>query len=66
MISGVILLSVVHISSCCSVNGDQVSLMLWDTAGQEEYDAITRAYYRGAHPLNAMIFNSLRSVILTP
>ena len=22
--------------------------MLWDTAGQEEYDAITRAYYRGA------------------
>ena len=22
--------------------------MLWDTAGQEEYDAITKAYYRGA------------------
>jgi len=22
--------------------------MLWDTAGQEEFDAITRAYYRGA------------------
>ena len=23
-------------------------LMLWDTAGQEEFDAITKAYYRGA------------------
>lgn len=23
--------------------------MLWDTAGQEEFDAITAAYYRGAH-----------------
>ena len=22
--------------------------MLWDTAGQEEFDCITRAYYRGA------------------
>lgn len=23
--------------------------MLWDTAGQEEFDAITKAYYRGTH-----------------
>ena len=23
--------------------------MVWDTAGQEEFDALTRAYYRGAH-----------------
>ena len=22
--------------------------MLWDTAGQEEFDSITKAYYRGA------------------
>ena len=22
--------------------------MVWDTAGQEEFDTITRAYYRGA------------------
>ena len=29
-------------------NGRQVRLMLWDTAGQEEFDAITKAYYRGA------------------
>lgn len=21
--------------------------MLWDTAGQEEFDALTKAYYRG-------------------
>ena len=30
------------------VHGEDVRLMLWDTAGQEEFDAITRAYYRGA------------------
>ncbi len=22
-------------------------LMIWDTAGQEEFDSITKAYYRG-------------------
>ncbi|XP_062374922.1 ras-related protein Rab-23 isoform X1 [Sardina pilchardus] len=30
------------------VNDEDVRLMLWDTAGQEEFDAITKAYYRGA------------------
>lgn len=30
------------------VNCEEVRLMLWDTAGQEEFDAITKAYYRGA------------------
>ena len=29
-------------------HGTEVRMMLWDTAGQEEYDAITRTYYRGA------------------
>lgn len=29
------------------VNAEDVRLMLWDTAGQEEFDAITKAYYRG-------------------
>ena len=29
------------------VEGEDVRLMLWDTAGQEEFDAITKAYYRG-------------------
>ncbi|XP_009867199.1 PREDICTED: ras-related protein Rab-23-like, partial [Apaloderma vittatum] len=28
------------------VNDEDVRLMLWDTAGQEEFDAITKAYYR--------------------
>lgn len=30
------------------VKGEDIRLMLWDTAGQEEFDAITKAYYRGA------------------
>lgn len=32
----------------CRVQSTEVHLMLWDTAGQEEYDSITKAYYRGA------------------
>eukprot|EP00039_Didymoeca_costata_P001110 m.49793 g.49793 ORF g.49793 m.49793 type:complete len:247 (+) comp10631_c0_seq3:152-892(+) len=31
-----------------SVNGKDLRLMIWDTAGQEEFDAMTRTYYRGA------------------
>ncbi|XP_022107791.1 ras-related protein Rab-23-like isoform X2 [Acanthaster planci] len=30
------------------VKEEDVRLMLWDTAGQEEFDAITKSYYRGA------------------
>ncbi|XP_072045100.1 ras-related protein Rab-23-like [Amphiura filiformis] len=30
------------------LNEEEVRLMLWDTAGQEEFDAITKSYYRGA------------------
>lgn len=33
------------------VNDEDVRLMLWDTAGQEEFDAITKAYYRGEHTI---------------
>jgi len=28
--------------------GEDVRMMVWDTAGQEEFDAVTRTYYRGA------------------
>lgn len=28
--------------------GETVKMMVWDTAGQEEYDALTSTYYRGA------------------
>jgi Ras-related protein Rab-23 len=29
-------------------SSEQLRLMIWDTAGQEEFDSITRAYYRDA------------------
>lgn len=28
--------------------GEHVRMMVWDTAGQEEFDTLTRQYYRGA------------------
>ena len=28
--------------------GDTVCLMVWDTAGQEEFDSLTSRYYKGA------------------
>lgn len=30
-------------------NGETVKLLLWDTAGQEKFSAITKSYYRGSH-----------------
>lgn len=40
------------------VSGEDVRLMLWDTAGQEEFDAITKAYYRGAQAC-VLIFSTV-------
>ena len=31
------------------IDDEAVRLMVWDTAGQEEFDAITKAYYRGMY-----------------
>ena len=35
-------------SRTVNVNGQQVKLQIWDTAGQEKFRSITRSYYRGA------------------
>ena len=29
-------------------NGEKLKLNLWDTAGQEKYDALTKLYFKGA------------------
>ena len=34
----------------CPALAEEVRFMVWDTAGQEEFDAVTRAYYRGGFP----------------
>ena len=43
--------------------GEDVKLMVWDTAGQEEFDSITRTYYRGtdasAYEMTRLPFASL-------
>ena len=31
------------------IDGRKVKLQIWDTAGQEKFKSITKAYYRGAH-----------------
>jgi small GTP-binding protein len=31
------------------IDGVRVKLQIWDTAGQEKFRSITKAYYRGAH-----------------
>lgn len=43
-----------------SIDSEDVRLMLWDTAGQEEFDAITKAYYRGT----LYLFNQTNYVIV--
>ena len=30
------------------VNGEDIELQIWDTAGQEEYRALTKTYYRNS------------------
>jgi Ras-related protein Rab-5C len=33
----------------CLINGAEVKIAMWDTAGSEKYNALTRPYYRDAH-----------------
>jgi len=35
-------------SRSCHIDGKEIKLEIWDTAGQESYLAITRSYYRAA------------------
>jgi small GTP-binding protein len=42
------------------LDGKPVRLQIWDTAGQEQFRTITRAYYRGAHGV-AVVFDLTRS-----
>ncbi|RWS22426.1 hypothetical protein B4U80_00370 [Leptotrombidium deliense] len=39
----------VNDKNCLRIGNQEIRLMLWDTAGQEEFGALTKAYYRGAH-----------------
>lgn len=41
-----------------SDDGQTVNMMVWDTAGQEEFDSVTRGYYRGANAC-ALVFSTV-------
>lgn len=43
-------LAVDFLEKCTYLNatGEEITFHLWDTAGQEEYDQLTRTYYKGA------------------
>jgi small GTP-binding protein len=32
-----------------STNGTEITMQLWDTAGQEKYQALSQVFYRGSH-----------------
>ena len=41
-------LGVDYLQKLMYVDGEEVTFHVWDTAGQEEFNALTRRYYRGA------------------
>lgn len=43
--------------------GEDVKLMVWDTAGQEEFDSITRTYYRGEDSAGAALLQPQHSAM---
>lgn len=40
-----------------SIEGKQIKLQIWDTAGQESFRSITRSYYRGAAGENCEVYS---------
>lgn len=46
------------------IDGDEVKLQIWDTAGQEKFRAITKAYYRGAHGILVVFDISRRDTFI--
>ncbi len=42
-------------------DGRTVHFLVWDTAGQEEFDALTRSYYSGACCINRVAIESGRN-----
>ena len=44
-----------------SINGKSVKIQIWDTAGQEAFQAITRTYYKGA--IGALLVYDITSVL---
>jgi small GTP-binding protein len=43
-----------------AIESDRVKLQIWDTAGQEKFDAITGAFYRGIHGIVLVFDVALR------
>ena len=41
-------LGVDYLQKTMQVEGDDVTFHVWDTAGQEEFNSLTRRYYRGS------------------
>ena len=48
-------------TQCVKIDGKIIKAQIWDTAGQEKWNAITSAYYRGA--LGAMIVYDITKVL---
>ncbi|OHT05194.1 Ras-related protein YPTC6 [Tritrichomonas foetus] len=42
-------IGVAYVQIDCSLNSHDIKLNIWDTAGQEKTNALTKAYYRGAN-----------------
>merc|ERR1712022_42430 len=41
-------MSYAYLFKYINIDGKQIKLQIWDTAGQESFRSITRSYYRGA------------------